>query len=140
GERVEDAGQRGAALTVEHLRRRFVVLNDDRLFQATREIEMTLEHRDLRLARRMVVMKVEATLADRDDAIILREPFDLSKRGVVAILRFMRMKTDGSPYVVVLLGKRQRLARVLEFGRRDDEPAHVLRAGTIEIRRAVGHR
>src|SRR5207245_1328356 len=105
-----------------------------------REIEMSLEHRDLRLARRVHVVIVEADFSDRHDALLFRQSLDLRERRIVAIFCFMRMKADRAPDVVVFLRDLDCLRCIVEFRSRHDKAADVLLARSRERRAGVGHR
>ena len=104
------------------------------------KIEVPLENSDLRFARRVHVVVVESALADGNDAWIRRQPLDLRERRVIAVLRFVRMKTDRRPNITIFRTNFYRFRRVVEFRPRHHESANVLLASSHECGIGVRHR
>src|SRR5947209_8359905 len=120
-ERMQNPARAAARQDRDHVLGRLAVVHDDGFVHAFGEIEMPLEYGDLRLARRVHVVIIESALPDRNDARLRRQSFDFRERRVIAILRLMRMKSDRSPDVIMLLRDRDRFRRIVELRPRNYE-------------------
>ena len=122
-----DVARAFAPQDVERVGRSVARVDDDRLLQLAREADEPREGGALHVARGVVVVVVEADLADGDDLGLGREPRELGVRGVVEGDGVVRVHADRSAGSLVhALRERDRRARRREIGADadDDEALH----------------
>ena len=109
------------------------VVEEDRQAEPPRAVEHPLQDLDLLVPRRMVVVEVEADLADRGD---VRPPRERLERGAVAggieVLRLVGMDADRGKDAFPLRGQLDRGGRIGERRAGHEEPRHTGRPGARE--------
>ena len=128
----------------EHLGAAFAIVEQDGERKPLRAVEHPLEDLDLLLPRRVVVVEVEADLADRGD---LRAPRERLECGAVAggieVLRLVGMDADRGEDALARFCQRGRAGRVGERRSGNEKPRDASLPGAREqdvgARGAVSH-
>ena len=84
-----------------------------------------------------LIVIVEANLADRNAARVLRQPDQVIGLDMQFLMRVVRMRADGAPDFGILFGNRAHLVEALDAGRDRDHPVDTIGARPGEHAGAV---
>ena len=114
-------------------------MNDDRQLRVARLPELPPEDALLHVARRVIVVVVEAHFAPPDHPRMPRQLIELRKRLLGDVVRVVRMNADGRVNPVMLLGKRNRCIEPVDSSTAADgkQRPHARRARALEHRLAI---
>ena len=111
---------------IRRLRVGFPVVDDDRLADPGRELELSREQLPLPLVRRPVAIEVEAGLADSDRALVTEELRQFGETFSLLATRLVRMDPErGEDTALALRDRKRRSARIDSRADRD----HAVDAG-----------
>ena len=144
-DRAVEAFESGGGLLVGVAR-----VDDDRLAEVSRELELPGEEIALPVARRVVAVEVEPGLADGDRTRVAEQLAELVEPGCVVIRGLVRVDAEGGPDSVVSPGEVERRAARVEPRADRDDALHAGLAGPpqdqirrirarVEVRVGVDH-
>ena len=114
---------------------RFACVDDDRLAEIGRELELRLEELALPFARRAVAEVIESRLPHGDRTIVLREVAQILDAVCLRVAGLMRIDADRGEHLLVQFGELEGDAARVDAGAHGHDPLDARRARAPDERR-----